>query len=583
MTRSILHVDELLKVHYKGPMTPTSKSESDSFLNDLQKSKSTWVSLGLSERIQLLRQCMDSTLASSEDFVREACSAKGIPFDSPISAEEWLSGPVCIMRNLRLLVDSLESLQKNNHTGITAKNLRRRPDGQVVAQVFPSDIKDRIMYGGFSAEIWQDPAENYETVLKNIAPIYRGTKESPKIALVLGAGNISSIGPLDVLYKLFAEDQVCLLKMNPVNEYTGPHVAKCLKPLLDAGFVRLAYGGAEVGSYLVNHPFIDEIHITGSDTVHDMIVWGVGEEQKTNKAKGTPKINKRITSELGCITPVIIVPGEWSEKELNFQAQNVATMVANNASFNCNAAKVLVTSASWKQRDQFLAKLESVLATIPQRKTYYPGSDKKYDSFLQAHLEAKQLGTKVEQGKLNWTTIFHVDPNAKDDIVFTREAWCGIVAETGLPETDPLAFFQSAIDFCNDRLWGTLSCSLIVDPRTAKKLGPQLEEGVSQLRYGSVAVNHWPALSYAFGQTAWGAFPGHTLANIVSGIGFVHNTFLFKNPQKSVIWGPFTMTPLPPWFSTHRNAHKVAQKILAFEHAPSFCKIPGIILATLRG
>ncbi len=40
-----------------------------------------------------------------------------------------------------------------------------------------------------------------------------------KLALVLGAGNVASIAPLDVLHKLFIENQVCLLKLNPVNDY----------------------------------------------------------------------------------------------------------------------------------------------------------------------------------------------------------------------------------------------------------------------------------------------------------------------------------------------------------------------------
>lgn len=563
-------------------MIPTPQTELDSLLRDLQKSKSLWIKATIPERIQLLRQCADATLAASEDFVRDACTAKGILLDSPTSAEEWFAGPNCIMRSLRLLSDSLESLQQQGHTGITSRALRTRSDGQVVAKVLPRDLKDKILWGGFSAEIWQDPNDNIEKILKETGWIYRNAKKEAKVALVLGAGNVSSIGPLDVLTKLFSEDQVCLLKMNPVNEYTGPHVVKCLKPLFDGGFVKIAYGGAGVGSYLVNHALVDEIHITGSDAVHDLIVWGTGEEQKNNKARTTPKISKRITSELGCITPVIIVPGEWSEKELNFQAQNVATMVANNASFNCNAAKVLVTSAGWKQRDEFLAKIEVIFEKIPLRKTYYPGSDKKYASFIQTHPEAKKLGPKPEADKLNWTTIFRVDPQATNDIVFTQEAWCGIVAETGLTGSDPVDFLKSAVGFCNDRLWGTLSCSLIVDPRTAKKLGGQLEKAVANLRYGTVAINHWAGLSYAFGQTAWGAFPGHTLENIGSGIGMVHNTFLFKNPQKSVIWGPFTMNPLPPWFSTHCNSHNVARKMLNFEYSPSFLKIPGIILAALK-
>ena len=53
---------------------------------------------------------------------------------------------------------------------------------------------------------------------------------------------------------------------------------------------------------------------------------------------------KRITAELGNISPVIIVPGAWTEKELNFQAANIAGMIDHNASFNCTTPRLLVTS-----------------------------------------------------------------------------------------------------------------------------------------------------------------------------------------------------------------------------------------------
>lgn len=47
-----------------------------------------------------------------------------------------------------------------------------------------------------------------------------------KLALVLGAGNVASIAPLDVLHKLFIENQVCLLKLNPVNDYLHDLLAR---------------------------------------------------------------------------------------------------------------------------------------------------------------------------------------------------------------------------------------------------------------------------------------------------------------------------------------------------------------------
>jgi hypothetical protein len=53
--------------------------------------------------------------------------------------------------------------------------------------------------------------------------------------------------------------------------------------------------------------------------------------------------------------------------------------------------------------------------------------------------------------------------------------------------------------------------------RAARGLGMELD---------LVAINHWPALAYGLGSTPWGAFPGSTAADIQSGVGHVHNTYL---------------------------------------------------------
>jgi len=371
--------------------------------------------------------------------------------------------------------------------------------------------------------------------------------------------------------------------MNPVNEYTGPFVERSFRPLVDDGFLRVVYGGADVGDYLVHHPKVDELHITGSDTVHDIIVWGApGEEQETNKKNNTPKMTKPFTSELGCVTPVVIVPGQWSAKELEFQAANVATMVTNNGSFNCNAAKLLVTWEGWPQRREFLKRVEQILGELPLRKAYYPGSAKKYQSFIDAHPEANVLATS-NNGSVPWTTIFGVDHNDTNDIVFNREAWCGVLSETPLPASDARDFLSSAVDFCNEHVWGTLSCSVIIDPRVQAELGSDVEDAVARLEYGSIAINHWAAISYALVYTTWGAYPGHTLDDIRSGIGVVHNALMIEKPQKSVIWGPFTMFPKPPWFATHKSSHKVAKKLTRFEYDPRLWKFPSIALTAMFG
>jgi hypothetical protein len=116
------------------------------------------------------------------------------------------------------------------------------------------------------------------------------------------------------------------------------------------------------------------------------------------------------------------------------------------------------------------------------------------------------------------------------------------------------------------------------DPET----GAAIEQAIADLRYGSIGVNLWHALSFAFAATVWGAYPGHPITDIQSGTGFVGNGFLFAKPQKSVVRGPFVATPAPAWFATSKNSAVVMRKLLAFEVKPSWLKMPGLLVAALR-
>ena len=181
------------------------------------------------------------------------------------------------------------------------------------------------------------------------------------------------------------------------------------------------------------------------------------------------------------------------------------------------------------------------------------------------------------------TLAVGVDPDDRQQLAFTTESFCAFTAETSLPGRDAGDFLDNAVEFCNETLHGTLNVGLKMHPSTERELGDRVEEAAAALRYGTVSINHWPAIGFALGTTPWGAFPGHTLDDVQSGIGSVHNTFLFDKPQKSVIYGPFRVFPLPPWFVTHKNAHKVGERLTMFEAEPGWAHIPGILAQAIRG
>ncbi len=571
------------KGSFQFPTASTGQAASDqatvdAAVRDLQERKDAWVQVSVRQRIALIDRIIADFHALQSQWVAACLQAKGLTSTSPAAGEEWSTGPYATLKSLRQLRGSLSDIERYGSPRIPGP-VRRLPDGQVVAQVFPQTPYDSILYTGVTAEIWQQPGVTVEQLPQTMAVAYR-QKSPGKVALVLGAGNVSSIGPLDAMYKLFVENQVVALKANPVNAYLGPLMESAFRALIESGYLRILYGGAAEGAYLCQHSGIDEVHITGSDKTFDAIVWGVGPEAAQRKAAGTPLLNKRITGELGNVSPVIVVPGPWTASDLAYHGAHIASMLTNNAGYNCNATRVILQHAGWKQREPLLHAVRGALKSAPARAAYYPGSQDRYAAFIQAHPEAERFGEERD-GVIPWTLISGLDPSAADDICFTTEAFCALFAETTLQAESVAEYVDRAVAFCNDQIWGTLSATLLVHPASLRDpaVAEAVERGISNLRYGSIGVNYWGGVSFAMGVTTWGAFPGHPLDDIRSGNGVVHNSLMFDQPQKSVIRAKFRLAPTPPWFvSRSKVTTSVFRQLADLEAKPSMARVPGIAI-----
>src|SRR5438552_1663899 len=73
---------------------------------------------------------------------------------------------------------------------------------------------------------------------------YQEPRPEPVVELVLGAGNIASLAPRDVLYSMFVENRVAVLKCNPVNDYLAPHLEHAFAALIEHGVLRIVKGDA---------------------------------------------------------------------------------------------------------------------------------------------------------------------------------------------------------------------------------------------------------------------------------------------------------------------------------------------------
>ena len=541
-----------------------------------------WAKTPPAARADLLSRVIGDTLEVQDDWLAAACEAKGLTPGSPEAGEELFAGVGTFVRLARLFRDALRDIAKDGKPSF-AGPVRRASDGRLRVQVFPAGAMDRITFPQTTAEVWMQPGVTEADLVPGQAAAYRDPDAHAGTMLVLAAGNVASLGPRDVLSKLFVEGKVVVMKANPVNDYLVPHWNHAMAALVEAGVLRIVDGGAAVGHYLTEHPRINEVHITGSDKTYDAVVFGTGAEGARRKMADEPALDKPVTAELGNVSPVIVVPGKWSLAELRYQAEHVATMLVNNAGFNCVSARVIITHASWPQRDAFLGALTQTLAGITTRRAFYPGAAARCEAFVAAHPEAESYGTGPPDA-LPWTFIRGVAPGRSDDIVFNVESFCGEVAETDLTAPDAAAFIDSATAFCNEVVWGTLSATIIVSPSTLKDpaVSDAVERAVADLRYGAIGVNVWHALAFAMGSTTWGAHPGHPRTDIQSGIGVVGNSPMFDRPQKSVVRGPFRSHPKPPWFATATGSYDVMRRFVAFEAEPSAAKIPGLLVAAMR-
>ena len=559
----------------------------DKSLTILQSNKYRWAMLSISEKIDFLDHAIDRTVDHAEEWAMAGIEAKGLDSKSPLSSEEWMGGPYAFLNWLQYMKITLKTLDSGK-SAIGKLKISERPDGQTVARVYPNNFLEKLILDNYNIDVWMKEGVTPGNIEDTVALFYKQENPKGKVSLILGAGNVSSIVPLDIFYKLYAEGEVVMIKMNPINDYLGPIFEKIFVPFIENRFIQFAYGGGDVGAYLTRHDLVETIHITGSARTHDAIVFGVGEEGQKRKTENRPALNKPISSELGGISPTIVVPGPWTKADFKFQAEHIATQKLQNAGHNCIAAQVLVMPEEWEGTEKLLQEVENTITAAESRPAYYPGAeDRQKDA--REHANAKILNSGVDR-----TIIYDVDTHI-DEPCFRDEYFSPVLTTVSIPGSEPATFLREAVKFANEKLDGTLGANIIIHPKTIKANKEALDLAIADLKYGGIGVNTWCALAFLAGGGAWGAYPGHTLNDIQSGKGVVHNAFLFDQTQKTVATGPFRnfprsilsgdlhMAPRPPWFVTNKTAHITGKRLTYFIGTGNLLRLPGIFTAALRG
>jgi hypothetical protein len=529
------------------------------------------------DRVRLLSALRRRFYELETRFVELDCKAKGLAQGSPRAGECCFEGPAITLRYLK-------ELERSVGGRTIDPSAVRNEDGTTKVRALPRDAWERLLFPGFVADVWLDRVRSPTEIARRPETL-RPARSDGEVALVLGAGNVASISALDVLQQCFINGRACLLKLSPVNDYLGPLFDLAFAPLSARGCFSIAYGGPDVGAYLTQHPAIDAIHVTGSYATHEAIVWGPpGPERDARKARGEPVVGKPVTSELGNVSPAVIVPGAWSDDDVEHAAKSIVGSFAFNAAFNCNATKLVVTPGGGALRERVLAAIQRQFETLPTRRAYYPGARSAYERFTRGPGRVHEFGEPGE-GELPWAFVRDLDA-ASDAPCFREEPFCSVLSEVAVASDDPVAFLQEATRFLNDRVFGTLNVMLLVPSSVSRdaSVASALENACRDLRYGSVCVNVWPAVAYGLGTLPWGGHPSGTLASVGSGVGVGHNALLLEGVEKSVLTGPLApFLPKPLWYPDHRTLDRVASAFCDFEAEPGALALAKVAAAALRG
>jgi len=529
-------------------LDPALRAPLDAAIAELDTGARAWTLLTLGQRRTLLTRLRATTAAVAEEWAEVAALSKGLTPGHPLRGEEWLSGPYAALVALDAYADTLGALASGK-SPLAGIRTGTAPGGRTVIHTSPLTATDRLLLSGYRTEVWLEPGVTLAEAHREAGLGQLDPTSSGGVGLVLGAGNITSIPYLDVLYELLAFNRVSILKVNPTQDALVPVFERALAPLIEPGFLRIVRGGGDVGAYLTRHASISHVHITGSEATFRAIV---------------PGLSVPITAELGGVSPIIVVPGEWSEADLRFQAEHVVTMRLHNSGHNCIAGQVVLLSRDWPQREAFLTELRAAYDRAPRRPVWYPNSDRKLEAARESYPDAAWCadGTRAlieaspsEASVLETTEYFSLPGNGQE-------------------------FLDAAVTHANDRLTGTLGANVLIDPETQNALGDGFDRAIADLHYGTIAINSWTAFGFLTPTATWGAFPGGTLEDAPSGIGIVHNAFLLDRVERTVVNGPFrpfprsassalrgyglSVLPKPPWFVTSRTGAAVCEGFTRF-------------------
>ena len=307
-----------------------------------------WAATGAVERLALIETIQGNLLAHADELgATDAAMKNDLAGEGAVSLAEGIATTVNAMGNtltgIRHLYESLVHGKMPRPNGS-----RKIGDDLYEVDVFPTHRKDKLIAG---------KGRGYLHVAG--APIQVSPLDKPAgVIAVSGAGNYSS--SIEMAMALFLENKAVIHKPHKLNEASDAVWAEIFAPLIERK--ALAFVDADQGRAMSSLDGLHAIYFTGSTGVAHAI----------QDAASAP-----LVSECGGNNPCLVVPGEWTEKEMEHWAVQIASAGKLNGGAVCGRPQTIVTSKNWPQREQFLAALRKAIAEDTfGTATYYPGVDK---------------------------------------------------------------------------------------------------------------------------------------------------------------------------------------------------------------
>jgi aldehyde dehydrogenase (NAD(P)+) len=532
-----------------------------------------WSSRSLEEMARMLEAVLE-TMLNADAFVMDTAYHTGLP-----PAQAYLQNVLPVAMGLPPLIKNLRLMEKKGDLRWTSDAF----GGRTTIRGFPVGGLDGLLMPGVTAHVVLKEGISQADVhaLKSKAISSFRELHTDKAGLYLTPFNVASIGLLDVVDGLINRRETVVAKVSEKVTFLGRHYENHLRPFIDAGALAIVQGGPAEGQALINLDQIGHIHVTGSI-------------KTANKIDSIRRPDQTFTSELGGVTPAIVMPDVRSDKAIRDAAKQIVFGAFSNNGQQCVSFQWVLApkSISTRLREEVTRQVDALKWANPPEPHAGPdhqlGVGPVIDELAAKHYEilmadAAEAGVTIHRrsdqvsGRLVPPTVISGVTPETNFRLRTEEAFLPLVGFVDYPEA---GFAEHVLENANE-MPGDLGASII----TTEHDNPAIHDMALRLKHGAVGINAHPGLAFSM-PVPWGAGPAHE-----SGKGFVHNHGLIPEEAvvKSVIvtkLGPKGVGPLirweDPWLMNVAGAEslRIGQGLAKFIINMSLGRYPGAVIGS---